>query len=99
MEQLFTSTNGIATRLSSFTDEYTKGQGTLDERNDAILARLGDIALQRESLERRMSMREESLLAKFAAMDSILAQMQSTSSFLTQQLNATAALSSGSSKS
>jgi len=99
VEQLFTSTNGIATRLSSFTDEYTKSQGTLDERNDAILARLGDIALQRESLERRMSAREESLLAKFAAMDSILAQMQSTSSFLTQQLNATAALSSGSSKS
>ena len=93
VEQLFTSSGGIATRLSTFVDAFTQSQGTLDVRNDAILSRLGDIALQRESLDRRMTAREASLLAKFGAMDSIVAQLQSTSSFLTQQLTAISALS------
>jgi flagellar hook-associated protein 2 len=57
-------------------------------RGDALLECLSNLAAQRETLDRRMSGREISSLVKFGAMDSLIAQLQTTSSFLSQQLNA-----------
>ena len=90
---LLSSDEGIATRLSTLVGGFANATGVLDQRSDALEARLRDISSQRETLARRMSAREDSLLRRFSVMDAIVAQLQGTSSFLTQQLTALSSLS------
>ena len=90
---LLSSDEGIATRLSTLVGGFANATGVLDQRSDALEARLRDISSQCETLGRRMSAREDSLLRRFSVMDAIVAQLQGTSSFLTQQLTALSSLS------
>lgn len=60
--------------------------GILAHRGDQLGAELKRISEQREDLDRRMTEVESRLVAKFSALDSLVAQFNNTSSFLTQQL-------------
>lgn len=88
LEALFNGTDGIVPTLRNIADSFARSGGTLDARGDALLARLDDISGQRERLDRRMTQLEASLSAKFAAMDSLVSQLQGTSGFLFEQLGA-----------
>jgi len=48
--------------------------------------RLADISDQREALDVRMNAIESRYLKQFTALDTLISQLQSTSSFLTSQL-------------
>ncbi len=91
--QLFTSTDGFATRLSALVDGLVAANGVLDTRTAGLDSLIDDINDGRDALDRRLVSLEERLLAQYAAMDSLVAQLQSTSTFLTQQLTSIRGLS------
>jgi flagellar hook-associated protein 2 len=78
--------SGLANRLDSLLDSYLSSGGVFDGRNASLKASIQDIDDQRDRLNSRLSGLQTRLLAQYNALDTLLAQMQSTSSFLTQQL-------------
>jgi len=87
---LFSSSNGIAKRLSDLVDTYNddtlSSDGILDARIDTLNDELTDVDVRRSTLLTRLSAREAVLASKFAAADAIIASLNTTSDFLTQNL-------------
>lgn len=77
---------GLATRLDSFLQTYLKSGGTFASRTDSINSQIDDITDQREALSLRLDKLEARLLAQYNAMDAMIAQLNSTGDYLTQQL-------------
>jgi flagellar hook-associated protein 2 len=63
------------------------GDGQIESREGTLQERLDRIADQREVLDRRMEAVRERLQRQFNAMDQLVAQLNNTSSFLSQQLS------------
>ena len=61
--------------------------GLLDTRTKALNDRLKGVASDRERLDVRMTKVEENYRRQYTALDSLVAQLQTTSSFLSQQLS------------
>ena len=84
---LFTTVDvGVAARLDALVDPYLSTGGLLDTRTDGLNASIEDIGDRRASLDERLAAVEARLFDQFNALDTLLAQLQSTSNFLTQQL-------------
>jgi flagellar hook-associated protein 2 len=77
---------GVAAKLDKVLDPYLRSGGILDSRNDALKASIDDIASQRDALAQRLEALQARYLKQFNALDGLLAEMQTTSNFLTQQL-------------
>ena len=77
---------GIASRLAALIDPQLETGGILDARTDGISESIRDINDRREALNIRLQAVEARLSRQFNALDGLLAQLQSTSGFLTQQL-------------
>lgn len=77
---------GILAELDGFLGSYLDAEGVLTETTDALNGRLKDIEEDREALDRRMESVQARLLAQFTAMDSLVARLGQTSSYLSQQL-------------
>jgi len=85
--ELFANDNqGYAFRLEALADEQLAIDGIIDTREDGINARIGRIDTQIENFEYRLTLTEARYRAQFTALDGLLSSMQSTSSFLSQQL-------------
>lgn len=84
---LFASENGIAKRLDGVLTRYTSTDGVLDLRTDGLRSQLDRISDDRERLDRRLEGLESRYRAQFTAMDQLVAQLQSISGFLDQQLS------------
>ena len=78
---------GLANGLDNLLDSYLSSGGVFDGRNDSLKASISDIDDQRERLSGRLNALQTRYLAQFNALDTLLAQMQQTSSFLNQQLS------------
>lgn len=78
---------GIADQLGALLTRFLESDGVLDSRTDGLDDRVTDIEDQREVLDRRMAAIEAGYRSRFNALDSLLAQFQSTSDYLTQQLD------------
>ena len=85
--QLFAVEDGFGTRLFDLTDGFLDTDGIIETRTQGLNTQIDGIADQRESLNERLASLEQRLLRQFNALDSLLAQLSSTSNFLTQQLN------------
>ncbi len=77
---------GIAVRMSAILTTVLDDGGQIDTREGTLKKRLDRIADQRESLDVRLDRVRERLLRQFNAMDALVGQLNSTSTFLTQQL-------------
>ncbi len=87
--QLFANDNqGYAFRLEALAKDQLAIDGIIDTREDGINARIGRIDDQIDNYEYRLTLTEARYRAQFTALDGMLASMQSTSSFLSQQLGA-----------
>jgi flagellar hook-associated protein 2 len=83
---LFGSENGVAARLFDQVDKRLASGGDLDTRSTSLKRDLDQVADDKEALALRMEQIEARYRKQFTALDSLLAQLQSTSSYLAQQL-------------
>lgn len=77
---------GMAGLMGQLADRYLIDDGPLSQRSESINDRLDDLLEQREVLDMRMESVESRYRDQFNTLDSLLAQLQSTSTYLTQQL-------------
>jgi len=77
---------GIAWQLDQTITALLGEKGTLASRTDGIDRSIEDIESRRAVLERRLEDIEARYRKQFAALDSLVASMQQTSNYLTQQL-------------
>jgi flagellar hook-associated protein 2 len=92
---LFTGTNGIASRLDTLTTQLTGSGGTFSARATSLQEQLAKVQVQKDALNTRLTALESRYRKQFSALDSLVNQLNSTGSFLTQQLDATAKIISG----
>lgn len=84
---LFTASDGLAVRLDDLLDDYLDTGAVFDSKTKGLQTSIDNIADQREQLAIRMEAMQAALLDRFVAMDSILQQLNKSSSFLTQALS------------
>jgi flagellar hook-associated protein 2 len=80
--------SGFATRMDGMLAGYLDSDGVIDSIIDGANSRIKDISRSRESLERRLESTEQRYLQQFSALDSLMANMNSTSDYLASQLDA-----------
>lgn len=80
------ATSGFATQADTLVGGYLGTDGILTARTDGLQTSVDDIADQRADLQLRIGAVEARFRAQFTAMDTLVAQLQVTGDFLTQQL-------------
>ena len=78
---------GFAARMNGVLETFTGAGGRLDTRDDGVERRRNSLDNQIERFEYRLEQTETRYLRQFAAMDALVGQLQSTSSFLTSRLS------------
>jgi flagellar hook-associated protein 2 len=86
VSQLFAGEGGLAGRLGDRVSAYTDSDGLIQASTDGLSARIKDLTSQREVLDRRMESLESRLMRQFTALDELVTRLQSSGTFLTQQL-------------
>jgi flagellar hook-associated protein 2 len=83
---LFGSENGVASRLSKALDARLESDAEISVRTKRLNDKSAALLKDQEALEARMLKIEQRYRAQFTALDSMLANMQNTSNYLSQQL-------------
>lgn len=86
LAELFASENGVANQLAAIVDSYVDEDGALPARVEGLEESLADIADERDELADRAVALEAQLRSEFIALDLLVAELSSTSAFLSQQL-------------
>lgn len=86
VEKLFSGENGISSRMGAVATEFTKSGGIIANAADSISQTLKDLGKQYDAATLRIDAKMESYRKQFSALDTMMAQMNSVSSYLTQQL-------------
>jgi len=87
VSKVFASDSGVAVRLSSLVEQKLASTGEIAARNDGITAQRKNLQQRADALDARMQVLQQRYMKQFTAMDAMLSQLQSTSSYLTQQLS------------
>lgn len=82
------SVEGVAEKLETLMEGFLASGGIFDTRTSNLSNELREIALDRADLARRMESLETRYLGQLNAMDSLLAEIETTGNFLTQQFEA-----------
>ncbi|KAA0947258.1 flagellar cap protein FliD [Pseudomonas sp. ANT_H14] len=85
--KLFTGDTGLVTRMNKATASYVGTTGTLASRATDLNTKLTDLTTQKADLDRRMEALQKSLSAKYTAMDTMIAQINASSSSIMTTLN------------
>lgn len=80
--------NGIAYQLDNLLSDLLSGDGLISNRTEGFNKEVAQITEQRAALEKRMTALEARYRTQFLAMDQLIGKLNSTSTFLTQQLAA-----------
>lgn len=87
---LFTSTasgnKGIAVRFNELMDSIVGGKGMISSKTAGITTSVAEIGKRRDTLNLRIANIEKRYRAQFSSLDTLVASMQKTSTYLTQQL-------------
>ncbi len=94
-EELFASENGFATNLRELISSYTNSSGIISSREESLNLQIDKIADERINLNLRIERLQLRLTNQFAAMDAIVAQLNSTQSYIAQQFANLPGFSSG----
>lgn len=84
--ELFSSADGYATRLDDVIDELVQYNGTIDTRTNAFRDRISALEDREIRWEGQLERTEARLRAQFTNLDVLMSNMNTTSSYLTQQL-------------
>ncbi|WLH25576.1 flagellar filament capping protein FliD [Pseudomonas sp. FP215] len=85
--KLFTGDSGLITRMNKATSSYVGTTGTLATRATDLNNKLTDLNKETDDLTRRMDALQKSLTAKYTAMDTMIAQINASSSSILTTLN------------
>lgn len=77
---------GFGKNMRDMLHNYVGDQGLLADRGKSLDTRMKSLTQQRADLDARMERLEASYRRQFTALDAMMAQMQSTSSYIAQQL-------------
>lgn len=83
----FSSDTGLAKLTDTLAGNYIDSDGALDSVTKGIQSTISDIEKQFEQMEVRVEDNMARYKTQYAALDALVAQMQSTSAYLTQQLS------------
>jgi flagellar hook-associated protein 2 len=87
VSKLFGSTDGVAAKLyQQVSDRLADGAG-IDVRNESLAKEQKVLAKRIDDVNARMAIVQQQYLKQFTALDNLLSQLQTTSSFLTQQID------------
>ncbi len=78
---------GFAFRLEQLASAVLQPDGLIDAREDGLNSRIRRFDDQKANFEFRLEIIEKRLLAQFTALDGLVSNLNSTSSFLSQQLS------------
>ncbi|WP_095169993.1 flagellar filament capping protein FliD [Pseudomonas sp. Irchel 3H3] len=85
--KMFTGDTGLISRMNKATSSYVGSTGTLATRATDLNTKLTDLTTQQAELDRRMEALQKSLSAKYTAMDTMIAQINASSSSIMTTLN------------
>ncbi|MDQ7075442.1 MAG: flagellar filament capping protein FliD [Gammaproteobacteria bacterium] len=77
---------GLATKITDAMDLYVRSEGFIDSVTTGLGNQIKYMDTSIESMQRRLVNREITLSKQFTALDTLIAGMEATSGFLTQQL-------------
>jgi flagellar hook-associated protein 2 len=86
-----TFSQGYAYSLTNLASSFTGKDSILASKTDGLNASIKSVASQRDTFSKHLTQVEAMYRAQFTALDTTIASMQSTQSYLTQQLAAIAA--------
>jgi flagellar hook-associated protein 2 len=96
---LLGGSNGIATQISNLVDGYTKPGGLLDTINQGLQTSLTNVSSQQTALAAQMAAYSARLTAEYNAMDTAVALLKQTQTYLNAEFNPSANAASGTSQS
>lgn len=85
--KMFTGDTGLVARMTKATESYVGSTGTLASRVTDLNTKLTDLTTQQAELDRRMESLQKTLSAKYTAMDTMIAQINASSSSIMTTLN------------
>jgi flagellar hook-associated protein 2 len=87
VSKLLSGPNGIATQINTLVTQYTQAGGLLDTISNGLKTSLSNNAKQLADLNARMAVYSATLTAEYNAMDTAVALLKQTQTYLTQQFN------------
>jgi flagellar hook-associated protein 2 len=91
--------NGIATQVSTLVNGYTKPGGLLDTINQGLETSLSSVSKQQSALAAQLAAYSARLTAEYNAMDTAVALLKQTQTYLNAEFNPSANAASGTSSS
>ncbi|WP_323012379.1 flagellar filament capping protein FliD [Castellaniella sp.] len=91
VKSLFSSDTGISKRVVDMADSFIKSDGMLTTTTTSMEKTVADIKKQFEATGERINQRMDTYRAQFTQLDVMVSQMNTLSSYLTQQLSALSA--------
>lgn len=86
VSDVFSSTDGVATRLKDKVTRFLQTGGPLDTRQTSLSKQLKALSDKRNTVQLHLDNVQKSLLKQFIAMDTAVGRFQSTGMFLSNQL-------------
>ena len=87
ISNIFVGDNALVSNLNTVLDTYLASDGVLESKTQSLKNGIDDVADGRLALNKRLAAIEKRYKTQFNAMDTLLGQLQGTSSFLSQQLD------------
>ena len=78
---------GVAYQLNELANNFLDPTGPIANLTNGINSSIKDIGTQRDAVNARLAMIQQNYTQQFTALDTLLSSMNSTSTYLTQQLN------------
>lgn len=97
VQSFLTDTGGFAESIQAITTGYIESDGLIESRLDSLNERLDRVESGRDALDLRLERVRARYLSQFSALDAMLAQLQQTSNYLSQQLASLPGVNSGNS--
>lgn len=95
---LLGGTNGIATQINNLVNNYTQPGGLLDTINQGLQTSLTNVSTQQTTLAAQMAAYSARLTAEYNAMDTAVALLKQTQTYLNAEFNPSANAASGTSQ-
>ncbi|MDP3876929.1 MAG: flagellar filament capping protein FliD [Methylobacter sp.] len=87
VSDVFSSSDGIASRMNAKVAQYLQTGGALDTRQTTLNKQLKQLSDKRDTVQLRLDNLQKGMMKQFIAMDISVGRFQSTSSFLSNQIN------------